>query len=179
MTDKTRKKILDVALKEFAENGYKAATTRVIAQKSGFTEATIFRKFKNKKNLFSSVLNEYNEKMMKDFHSLFKEKEFKDSKEFLEALIRNLLSFCDNNLDFVKITINESSRISGNFLDEIVDHLSIYAEKNIQNDKIDYKVFIFSILSFVYLFHVDYGHTFKDNDEAVENFINNFTLCIQ
>ncbi len=57
MVDKTEQKILDVALKEFAEEGYVGARTRIIAEKSGFSEMTLFRKFKTKENLFNMVLN--------------------------------------------------------------------------------------------------------------------------
>ena len=43
--DKTERKILDAALKIFAERGYDGAKTKLIAEKSGFTEMTLFRKF--------------------------------------------------------------------------------------------------------------------------------------
>ncbi|MBI4814465.1 MAG: helix-turn-helix transcriptional regulator, partial [Methanobacterium sp.] len=40
MKSETEQKILDVALKEFAEKGYKGATVRDIAIKSGFNDST-------------------------------------------------------------------------------------------------------------------------------------------
>jgi AcrR family transcriptional regulator len=49
MTDKTEQKILDAGLKVFSKKGYDAATTRGIAEESGFTEMTLFRKFGTKK----------------------------------------------------------------------------------------------------------------------------------
>jgi len=49
MTDETEEKILDSALREFSEKGYSAATGLNIAKKAGFSEKTLFRKFKTKK----------------------------------------------------------------------------------------------------------------------------------
>lgn len=63
MAASTEKRILDAALKVFGEKGYKGATTKDIASKSGFNESTLFRNFGTKKNLFKSVLNENNQKM--------------------------------------------------------------------------------------------------------------------
>ena len=179
MRDETKQKILKAALKEFAEKGYKGATTRVIADKAGFTEMTLFRKFKTKKNLFSAVLNQNYEKMIGDFGSIIVDKEFENPKDFLENLIRNLVKLDENNFEFIKVTINESSRISGNFLEEFVNNLSIYVEKNIQNDKIDYRIFVFDILSFIYFILLDYGHVFTDHEKAIEKFINNAVTCVK
>jgi len=67
MASKTEQKILEVALKIFAEKWYAGATTRIIALKSVFTELTLFRKFKTKENLYNMVI-QYTEKMLKDYH---------------------------------------------------------------------------------------------------------------
>ncbi|MGI6730783.1 MAG: TetR/AcrR family transcriptional regulator [Anaerovoracaceae bacterium] len=58
MKDKTRRKILDAAVELFGERGYKGTTTLEIALKSGVNETTIFRHFKNKKNLFHNAYME-------------------------------------------------------------------------------------------------------------------------
>ncbi|HML05168.1 MAG TPA: TetR/AcrR family transcriptional regulator [Methanobacterium sp.] len=177
MTDKTEQKIIDSALKIFAEKGYTGATTRVIASDAGFTEMTLYRKFKTKENLFKAVLNRSNQKMMEDFGLIFMDKKFSNSREFLEILIRNLVKLGQNNFEFIKITMNESNRISGNFIEEFVDHISIYVEKNVQNKEMDYRIFVFNILSFIYLLLLNYGHSFKDQEEAIDKFINNIFVC--
>ncbi|EKF87027.1 TetR/AcrR family transcriptional regulator [Methanobacterium formicicum] len=66
MVSKTEQKFLDVALEIFAEKGYKGATTRLIAQKAGFSELTLFRKFKTKENLFNKVLTQNVAKVKED-----------------------------------------------------------------------------------------------------------------
>jgi len=64
MTDKTEQKILGAALKIFSEKGFKGATTRVIAQESGFSELTLFRKFETKENLIKCVLTKNRETIL-------------------------------------------------------------------------------------------------------------------
>jgi AcrR family transcriptional regulator len=49
---------MDVALDLFAEKGYASVSTREIAQKSGVTEMTLFRKFQTKKQLIGRILKE-------------------------------------------------------------------------------------------------------------------------
>jgi AcrR family transcriptional regulator len=60
MADKNIKtQIMDAAAQQFAELGYKRATTRKIAQAAGVTEVTLFRHFGSKQNLFTAVLNRH------------------------------------------------------------------------------------------------------------------------
>ena len=173
MTDKTEQKILDAALNIFAEKGYRGATTRAIAAKAEVNDSTLFRKFETKQNLFSMVMRYNYEKMVKDFRLILSKKDFKNEKEFLDTLIHNLLVLGENNHEFIKITLNENERIPPNFLEEFVNHLSAYVEMNIPNKEIDYKIFVFGILSFIYLLILDYGGAFKDHDKAIKKYIEN------
>ena len=52
--DETSQKIIDAAMTLVRDKGYVATTTRDIAQLAGVNECTLFRKFKNKKDI---VLN--------------------------------------------------------------------------------------------------------------------------
>ena len=52
-----RNRLLDAALDEFHNNGYKGATTRAIAQRAKVNEVTLFRHFGTKKNLFRAVID--------------------------------------------------------------------------------------------------------------------------
>jgi Transcriptional regulator len=55
LTDK-QWKILKAALKVFTEKGYSASTTSEIAREAGVAEGTIFRHFKNKKEILLATL---------------------------------------------------------------------------------------------------------------------------
>ncbi len=61
MTDK-QQKILDVALELFANEGYNAVSTNMIAKKAGVSEALIFRHFENKKGLLDAIYQQCEEK---------------------------------------------------------------------------------------------------------------------
>ncbi|MGQ9582632.1 MAG: TetR/AcrR family transcriptional regulator [Thermoplasmatota archaeon] len=56
---KTRAKILDAALREFAAKGYAATTTRRIAERAGVNEVTIFRHFGSKRGLFLALVRRW------------------------------------------------------------------------------------------------------------------------
>lgn len=49
-------RILDAASGLFAERGYQATTTRMIAEASGLNEVTIFRSFNNKQGVLAAVV---------------------------------------------------------------------------------------------------------------------------
>lgn len=49
-------RILEAALKVFANEGYTGATTRRIAEEASVAEVTLFRKFQSKENLLKAVL---------------------------------------------------------------------------------------------------------------------------
>lgn len=52
----TRERVLEAALKVFAESGYRGATTRRIAQEAGVNEVTLFRYFGSKEELIGEAL---------------------------------------------------------------------------------------------------------------------------
>ncbi len=53
---KTRDKILEAAIRLFAEMGFNGTTTKEIAGKAGVNEALIFRYFSTKKELYSAII---------------------------------------------------------------------------------------------------------------------------
>lgn len=55
----TREKILQSTIKLIREKGFKAATTRAIAQNAGVNEVTIFRHFGNKKGIIEAVIKKF------------------------------------------------------------------------------------------------------------------------
>ena len=53
----TKEKILDAALELFSEKGFKATTTKIIAEKAEVNEVTLFRYFGSKEKLFFAVVD--------------------------------------------------------------------------------------------------------------------------
>jgi len=181
MTNLTEQKLLDAALKLFAENGYAGARTRVIAKEAGFSEMTLFRKFKTKENLFNLVLVKNQEKILNDFDTIFLNEEFGNIRDFLKSLIDKLVDVIKNNFDYVKVFLNERCRISEMIIDKFIEHLARYMEENAFNDKIDYQTFAFTVLSFIYflIFHENQGRSIINQNETIERFIDHSVLMLE
>ena len=184
MTDKTKQKIMDVALKIFAKEGYKATTTRAIAYESGYTELTLFRKFKTKKNLYETVLNENLEKMMKDYvKSVLIDKEYENPREFLDTFVKNSLKTSMDNFEIFYLIINNENKMIESVMENTMKVIAEYIEKNIPNKDINYKIFGLSINSFVYMINLEryHGRSYslgKSYEETVENVIDILSCMI-
>ncbi len=181
MSTDTEQKILDAALEVFSKNGYTGARTRIIAKQSGFTEMTLFRKFKTKENLFKQVLTKNQERIMNDFDSLLVLDETKEAKERFRALIMSLMDLMDKNFEYVNIIIYERERIPHSISKTFIFHLGSYLEKIFPKIKVDHYVLSFMILSFLYFisFNKNRGDDFFDVKSAVEEFITYHSNCLK
>lgn len=171
----TEQKILDAALKIFAKKGYDAATTRVIAEESGYTEMTLFRKFGTKKNLFEQVMEKGNKKMKEHISSeLSIKQEFKNSRDFLTAYIKNLNNFMFDNFEFFHLSITEENKTEP-ILDFTIEIIVDYIDKNISKKDLNSKTFGFSIFTYLYSLNIDRYYkrtsTFEDYDESLKKLV--------
>jgi AcrR family transcriptional regulator len=181
MTEQTEQKILDAALKIFAEKGYKGATTKAIAEEANFNEKTLFRKFKTKKNLYEIVLLKNAEKFIEEFIVTVDEDiTFDTYAHFLDYYIKNLARVMLDNFEFYNLSINESNEILEPMMENAVGFAGSYIKKNIPDQDIDYKIFGLTISSFVYTITLEryLGRTYINYDDAIEKFINNSIKCI-
>lgn len=55
----TNRRILDAAMDLIIKKGYRAATTKEIAEQANVSEATIFRNFKNKQGLMKTIIEQH------------------------------------------------------------------------------------------------------------------------
>jgi len=181
MAHGTREKIMDAALIEFAEHGYTGAKTKIIAEKSGLSEMTLFRRFKTKENLFNQVLKENQQNLFEDFNSIMNEREIKNSEDFFKTMIKLLLNLTEDNFEFISIIIYERQSISGDIIADLMSYLTEIMDKIFPDSEIDSKVFVFNILSFIYLIILDkrQGRNFVDHEEAIEKFISYSNMCLQ
>jgi len=182
MTDETKQKILDTALKVFAEKGYKGATTLTIAEKAGFSEKTLFRKFKTKKNLYEMVLTQNVAKMLKEFEDLvFIDNEFESPRDFLNHFVKSLAETEFDHFDVFLLSLSYKNEFVEPMMEETVDAIGKYIEKNIPGRKFDYKVFGLTITSFVYVINQERyrGRAYMDYEETLEKFIENLLIYIE
>ncbi len=181
MAHGTKEKIMDAALKEFAEKGYAGAKTKVIAERSGLSEMTLFRRFETKRNLFNQVLKKNHEEVVKDFNSIITDSKIENPDDFFKTMIKLLLNLTEDNFEFISIIILERQSISGDIIAELMEYLTRIIEDIFPDSKVDSKVFVFNLLSFIYLIILDkrQGRTFVNHEEAIEKFISYSTMCLQ
>lgn len=157
MIDATEQKILNAALNEL----------------------TLFQLIKTKKNLHDTTLIQNIEKLKKDFDRLLVDNKFENNEDFLKTLIKDLVKVTEDNFEVIHI-YNEKRKASESLIEEFINNLSEYIEKNIQNNKIDYKALATTIFALTYTIGIGrhQGRAIINCGEIIEGFINNSILCI-
>ena len=112
MRDETEEKILDVALKIFAKEGYVGAPIWKIAEESGFSEKTIFRRFGTKKNLFDTVLTRKTELYHEDVQAkVIVDEAFGNPAEFIEHYVKNLARVNWDHFEYFSLAVNYPNEV--------------------------------------------------------------------
>lgn len=102
----TRRKIMDIALKLFSEQGYYATTTKQIAQAAELNEITLFRHFGTKENLFQETTFSYVKEInIKSEIDRLKKQDFTES---IIEISKDYLEFCYKNKKLYKIQMRLS-----------------------------------------------------------------------
>ena len=177
MTDKTEQKIMDAALEIFAKNGFKSSTTKAIAEKSGFTEMTLFRKFNTKKNLYERVLKQNVELMLDDFkQNVFNNEEHENVRDFISNFIMKTREVMMNNFEVFYISLNEENKSMETLMAETTNFAGNYLKKHVGNPDIDYNTLGITIISFAYIINLENYHNRKASfgksaDVVIENFV--------
>ena len=105
--EQRKSQILDAATIVFSEKGYNRANTDEIAKKAGVGKGTLYRYFKDKKDIFFSVvdrgLSKLKEKILKGVEKA------EDPLKKIENAVKSYLSFFEENKNFVGMLIHEQS----------------------------------------------------------------------
>jgi AcrR family transcriptional regulator len=184
MSDETEKKLLNAALNIFAKKGRDAATTKAIAEQAGRTEMTLFRKFGTKKNLYEMVMLQNLDKIRNNIESIIKDLDgkYKNSDEFLETYIREMLVFYKENIEAINLIINDNNPAVDSQMGDINNYIGNFVDRNISNKKLDSKTLVVYINSFIYCLTLDIYYERNDDliyEEKVEKFINNLKNCFK
>ncbi|MGZ7067540.1 MAG: TetR/AcrR family transcriptional regulator, partial [Methanobacterium sp.] len=169
----------------FAERSYLGAKTKSIAEEAGFSEMTLFRKFKTKKNLYDMVMKKNQEKFYKEFQSLFGEHQYDDVEEFLKNLIKNLAFLIENNLEYIVVSTHAGPKesTSGDIYNYIIVELGNYmrSQEILKNSTVDFGVFAFNVLTFTYFMISDkkHGKLFNNHEDVVNKFVSYTARCFK
>lgn len=100
------REILDAALELFTANGFHNVTMNQIAEKAEFSIGTLYNFFKNKEDLYHSlILEKYKEYAAIQFRTLGKDTSVL---ERLWELLDNIIQFFMNNTSFIRIFLAET-----------------------------------------------------------------------
>jgi AcrR family transcriptional regulator len=116
-----REEILRAAEKVFAQNGFHATTVAEIARESEFAIGTLYQFFKNKEDLYYTMMIE---KIKLMYTTL--QKEIEATEKFLEklsCLVDVVLSFIEQNVDFFKIFTWELNVLKPNMENKLKEQL--------------------------------------------------------
>lgn len=190
--DKTEQKIVDATIFLLDKEGVNGTTTKKIAKKAEVSEVTVFRKFKSKDNLLKIAKIYYSDYFLEKISDIFTNYEDTD----LESLLKNtwwkLVNFLDNNLDIIKIALDElmsspeEEKIFSKFSDEVLKNLTNIFQEQIDKGKIRkinpsaaaltvFSVIVEGIIFWKFESKVSNDDTNKYLDDFLDIFINGIT----
>lgn len=126
LTQMRQKQILDVAAGVFSKKGFARTQVDEIANLAGLGKGTVYRYFKDKENLFLSIVDKGLENL-KDLalESMAKEKEPLDK---IKKVIEVYLKFFEKRSDLIRIFIHEQSefqkRIQKRYYQHYYEHVN-------------------------------------------------------
>ncbi|HEY7534380.1 MAG TPA: helix-turn-helix domain-containing protein, partial [Thermodesulfobacteriota bacterium] len=136
---KTRDKILEVAMRLFAEKGFSGTTTREIAEKADVNEALIFRYFSTKKDLYGAIIERKIEEEpgVVEF-TLESLRETRNDKQIFKSIAIRMFESVEKDSTFIKLlyfSALEGHELSDMFFESYVQHqrmlLSDYIKQRI------------------------------------------------
>jgi AcrR family transcriptional regulator len=101
LVQRRREQIITAARKVFAQKGYQGTKTEDIAAALGVGKGTLYRYFKDKKDLFVAVDDEGFKRLDAEIEQ--KGYPIEDPRERLKAILRCFFEFFDSNPDLVEI----------------------------------------------------------------------------
>jgi AcrR family transcriptional regulator len=181
MTDETKRKILDAALKIFAKEGYTAATTRNIASESGFSEITLFRKFETKEKLFKEAMKVNSEELQLKCITLMEDLEnIEDPEEFLRQYIKKIAVFYSENFDFFNIMVTEDNIHIDSEMGKFGDQLSEFVSEHINESCCEVTSIVIAINTFIYTLNLEIFNGQKtEYNYMIKQFTNNIVKCLR
>lgn len=110
-SQKTQDKILQMAIKTFCEKGYNGTSTKEISEDSGVSEATLFKYFKSKENLFHIIMNDlvdyYKDKSRQEVERIISQAD-QDTYNTLKSIADNRIRFLEKHDMAIKVLHQEA-----------------------------------------------------------------------
>ncbi|WFD08825.1 TetR/AcrR family transcriptional regulator [Tepidibacter hydrothermalis] len=132
-TSKTRKKILEAAIEEFAQKGFSATTTLEIAQRAQVAEVTLFRHFPKKKDILHFAVLDFVDVFTGNFafnslKVIVDHNKHKPIKEILKLIILDRREFLQEYFPYIKVIFQEmqfDEEVRTIYLEKIAKQVSL------------------------------------------------------
>lgn len=108
--NKTEQRILDAAMKVFAEDGFEGARTKKIAELADVNEVTLFRKFQSKENILRVVMMKNRDIVLQALDTVFLNEGRTNFQVNLHSLCENIKKIIEERIDMMVILIAESRK---------------------------------------------------------------------
>lgn len=153
--EETRKRIIKAAIKIFKENGFNNSSVLKIAEIVGLKNSTLYRYFRNKKDLYTYIIRDFEKKLIKRIEDILESQ--KDLEKKLSLFIKEYINFIKENRDIFDI-FRESEFVNIDLSKEFYEKIANLLE-NILKDQIqtgDIKTLSYSIIGSFYFIILNY-----------------------
>lgn len=108
--DERRRQILEVAMSLFSRNGFAGTTTKQIAETAGVSEATVFKHFATKEELYADILDHKacNHGLEDPFKEIAAELAAKDDFGVFYGIAVNALRHHREDRDFIRLLLHSA-----------------------------------------------------------------------
>lgn len=138
-------KVLEIAIKSFANNGFAGTSMNTIAKEAGYTKAVLHYHFDNKENLWKEAVLHLDKKLIQRYEEI--RGYFKDLEglALMKAYTRQYIYFCAEHPEYFKLVFHEMCTKTERatwLLEEILPNaLNLYIGENkkIKDDKLIFK----------------------------------------
>ena len=126
--DERREQICQIAMRLFSEKGFSGTTTKEIANSAGISEATVFKHFSNKDELYTAILDHKacDHGFEDPFAEIADRIEAKDDFGVFYGLALNALNKHREDEDFLRLMLHsalEDHELARVFFEEFVTHV--------------------------------------------------------
>ncbi len=180
--DERRQQILEVAMHLFSQFGFAGTTTKRIAEESGVSEATVFKHFANKEELYADMLDHKacSHGLEDPFSDIADQIKGKDDFGVFYGIALNALKHHEDDREFIRLLLHaalEGHELSKMFFESYVkgmyEFIGSYIESR-QNDgalrKMEPRVAVRSFIGMI--IHHSLNKTLWDTENVILNISN-------
>jgi AcrR family transcriptional regulator len=175
--DERRRQILEVAMHLFSKNGFAGTTTKKIAEAAGVSEATVFKHFANKDEIYADILDHKacNHGLENPFREIAEQLEKKDDFGVFYGMALNSFRHHREDRDFMRLLLHsalEGHELARMFFEsyvvEMYEFLSNYIRRRQEDGvfrEVEPKIIVRSFVGMI--IHHSLNNTLWDKDQKL------------